>query len=66
MNTADEAAKLRKAGVVVEIGVQHHRTVAFGGEHFGQTGTIGYLYRHFGIDAATIVARAKGLTLGVR
>ena len=47
-------------------GVQGHRTVALGVEHFGQTGTIGDLYRHFGIDAATIVARAKGLTPGAR
>ena len=47
-------------------GVQGHRTVSLGVEHFGQTGTIGDLYRHFGIDAATIVDRAKGLTHGAR
>ena len=43
-----------------------HRTIPLGVEHFGQTGTIGDLYRHFGIDAKTIVARAKGLTPGPR
>ena len=47
-------------------GVEGHRTVALGVEHFGQTGTIGDLYRHFGIDAATIAARARGLTPGPR
>jgi pyruvate dehydrogenase E1 component len=33
-----------------------HRTVTLGVEHFGQTGTVADLYRHFGIDAATMVA----------
>src|SRR5690606_24120148 len=40
-------------------GVLGHRTVALGVEHFGQTGTIGDLYRHFGIDADAIVAAAS-------
>ena len=31
--------------------------VPLGVEHFGQTGTIGDLYRHFGIDAQSIVAQ---------
>ena len=35
-------------------GVAGHRTVALGVEHFGQTGTVGDLYRHYGIDAAGI------------
>jgi pyruvate dehydrogenase E1 component len=46
--------------------VHGHRTVPLGVEHFGQTGTIGDLYRHFGIDAASIVATAEGLTPGRR
>jgi pyruvate dehydrogenase E1 component len=33
-------------------------------EHFGQTGTIGDLYRHHGLDAATIVSRINALTSG--
>lgn len=41
-----------------------HRTVPLGVEHFGQTGTIGDLYRHFGIDAQSIVQRVGGLTPG--
>ena len=47
-------------------GVQGHRTVPLGVEHFGQTGTIPDLYRHFGIDAYSIVARVNGLTAGRR
>ena len=31
--------------------VTGHRTIPLGVEHFGQTGTIGELYRHFGISA---------------
>jgi pyruvate dehydrogenase E1 component len=33
-----------------------HRTVTLGVEHFGQAGTVADLYRHFGIDAASMVA----------
>ncbi|MCE8556787.1 transketolase [Ruegeria pomeroyi] len=44
--------------------VAGHRTIPLGVEHFGQTGTIGDLYRHFGIDAGTIVERVEGLTSG--
>ena len=40
-------------------GVRGHRTRALGVEHFGQTGTIADLYRHFGIDAAAIVRAAS-------
>jgi pyruvate dehydrogenase E1 component len=46
--------------------VQGHRTVPLGVEHFGQTGTIGDLYAHFGIDAASIVEKVNGLTDGRR
>jgi pyruvate dehydrogenase E1 component len=45
-------------------GVHGHRTRALGVEHFGQTGTIADLYRHYGIDAGGIVraARQAGVT----
>ena len=45
-------------------GVVGHRTVALGVEHFGQTGTIADLYRHFGIDAQSIVSAASNLSVG--
>lgn len=45
-------------------GVHGHRTIALGVDHFGQTGTIGDLYRHFGIDTAGIVRSVSGLTPG--
>ena len=41
-----------------------HKTLPLGVEHFGQTGTIGDLYAHFGIDAETIVQRVASLTSG--
>ncbi|EAU41873.1 transketolase, putative [Fulvimarina pelagi HTCC2506] len=44
--------------------VAGHPTIPLGVEHFGQTGTIGDLYDHFGIDAARIVDRVEGLTAG--
>lgn len=37
-----------------------HRTVPLGVEHFGQTGTIQDLYRHYGIDTSSIVKQAIG------
>ena len=45
-------------------GVCGHPTVSLGVEHFGQTGSIADLYRHFGIDAAGILAKIDGLTAG--
>ncbi|MCK6442537.1 transketolase [Elstera cyanobacteriorum] len=45
-------------------GVLGHRTIALGVDHFGQTGTIGDLYRHFGIDTAGIVRAVSSLTPG--
>ncbi|MCQ2006331.1 transketolase [Rhizobium sp. NRK18] len=45
-------------------GVAGHRTVSLGVEHFGQTGTVADLYRHFGIDAQSIAEIATGLTSG--
>ena len=47
-------------------GVQGHRTVSLGVEHFGQTGTVADLYRHYGIDAASIAEIAANLTSGRR
>ena len=44
--------------------VKGHRAVPLGVEHFGQTGTVGDLYRHFGIDADAIVAAANELSHG--
>ena len=44
--------------------VQGHQTIPLGVEHFGQTGTIAELYRHFGIDAQSIVEKVQGLTSG--
>jgi pyruvate dehydrogenase E1 component len=44
--------------------VHGHRTRPLGVEHFGQTGSIPDLYRHYGIDANAIVAAAATLTPG--
>ena len=41
-----------------------HRVRALGVEHFGQTGTIADLYRHYGIDANAIVAAAQAIAPG--
>jgi pyruvate dehydrogenase E1 component len=41
-----------------------HRTRALGVEHFGQTGSLGDLYRHYGIDANAIVAAAQAIAPG--
>ncbi|WP_299851070.1 1-deoxy-D-xylulose-5-phosphate synthase N-terminal domain-containing protein [uncultured Roseovarius sp.] len=45
-------------------GVEGHQTISLGVEHFGQTGTIGDLYKHHGLDAASIVEKVQGLTDG--
>jgi pyruvate dehydrogenase E1 component len=44
--------------------VRGHRAEALGVEQFGQTGTIGDLYRHYGIDANAIIDAAESLTVG--
>ncbi|HEY2184119.1 MAG TPA: transketolase [Xanthobacteraceae bacterium] len=44
--------------------VHGHRARPLGVEHFGQTGSIPDLYRHYGIDADAIVAAAAALTPG--
>jgi pyruvate dehydrogenase E1 component len=45
-------------------GVHGHRTRGLGVEHFGQTGSLPDLYRHYGIDANAIIAAAQALTAG--
>ncbi|WP_018996424.1 1-deoxy-D-xylulose-5-phosphate synthase N-terminal domain-containing protein [Hirschia maritima] len=44
--------------------VAGHQCIPLGVEHFGQTGTIKDLYRHFGIDAEAIINKVNGLTVG--
>jgi pyruvate dehydrogenase E1 component len=44
--------------------VNGHRTRSLGVEHFGQTGSLAELYRHYGIDANAIVAAAQAITPG--
>src|SRR6185437_15294645 len=44
--------------------VMGHRTRALGVEHFGQTGSLADLYRHYGIDTQTIVAAAQAIAPG--
>lgn len=44
--------------------VEGHRTRALGVEHFGQTGTITDLYRHYGLDAPGILRAAQAMSAG--
>jgi pyruvate dehydrogenase E1 component len=44
--------------------VYGHRTRSLGVEHFGQTGTIADLYRHFGIDAQGIAKAVQAIAPG--
>jgi pyruvate dehydrogenase E1 component len=44
--------------------VYGHRTRSLGVEHFGQTGTIADLYRHFGIDAQGIAKAVQTIAPG--
>ena len=44
--------------------VNGHRTRSLGVEHFGQTGTLADLYRHYGIDAQSIIAAAQAIAQG--
>jgi pyruvate dehydrogenase E1 component len=44
--------------------VAGHRTRALGVEHFGQTGSLADLYRHYGIDTNAIVAAAQAIAPG--
>ncbi len=45
-------------------GVYGHRVKALGVEHFGQTGSIADLYRHYGIDANAITHAAQAVSAG--
>jgi pyruvate dehydrogenase E1 component len=44
--------------------VAGHRTRPLGVEHFGQTGSLAELYRHYGIDSNAIVAAAQAIAPG--
>ena len=44
--------------------VYGHRVRGLGVEHFGQTGSLPDLYRHYGIDANAIVAAAENIAPG--
>src|SRR5438874_5413399 len=44
--------------------VHGHRTRSLGVEHFGQTGSIGDLYRHYGIDSDAIITAAQAVAPG--
>lgn len=44
--------------------VAGHRTASLGVEHFGQSGRISDLYKHFGIDRSTIAQAALEVSLG--
>jgi pyruvate dehydrogenase E1 component len=44
--------------------VRGHRVRALGVEHFGQTGTLQDIYRHYGIDANAIAAAAQAIAPG--
>jgi pyruvate dehydrogenase E1 component len=41
-----------------------HRVRSLGVEHFGQTGSLADLYRHYGIDANAIAAAAQAIAPG--
>jgi pyruvate dehydrogenase E1 component len=43
-------------------GVSGHRVRALGVEHFGQSGSIGELYAHYGLDVNAILSAAEGLS----
>ena len=45
-------------------GVHGHKTVSLGVEHFGQTGSLADLYRHYGIDTNAVVAAAEAIVPG--
>ena len=44
--------------------VHGHRTRSLGVEHFGQTGTIADIYRHYGIDSQGIMRAASKMSPG--
>jgi pyruvate dehydrogenase E1 component len=44
--------------------VRGHRVRALGVEHFGQTGSLAELYRHYGLDREAILRAAQSVSLG--
>ena len=46
--------------------VRGHRTIPLGVEHFGQSGTIKDLYRHFRIDTQAILEAVQSASAGPR
>ncbi len=44
--------------------VRGHRVRALGVEHFGQTGSLAELYRHYGLDRESILRAAQSVSLG--
>ncbi len=44
--------------------VHGHRVRALGVEHFGQTGSLAELYKHYGIDANAIIRAAQARAPG--
>ena len=55
------AIRPRSPGSAPSVG---HRVRPLGVEHFGQTGSIPELYKHYGIDANAIVAAAQSIAPG--
>jgi pyruvate dehydrogenase E1 component len=47
-------------------GVRGHNVVSLGVEHFGQSGSIRDLYRHFEIDSRAILEAVQSVTAGQR
>jgi pyruvate dehydrogenase E1 component len=45
-------------------GVHGHRTLSHGVDHFGKSGTIRDLYRHFGLDARALLETVQAVTAG--
>ena len=44
--------------------VSGHRVRGLGVEHFGQTGSLAELYKHYGIDANAIIRAAQAIAPG--
>ncbi len=46
-------------------GVSGHRVRALGPEHFGQSGSVGELYAHYGMNAEAIIRAARAIRAGL-
>ena len=51
-------------GFIAQANLHGHRVRPLGVEHFGQTGSLAELYRHYGIDANGIIAAAQAIAPG--